>query len=393
MPRPVAVLAVLTLTAGLTAACSQGGDEVTVDIDEPSSSAASPSTSTSSSPSESSSAAEPTSEPPASGDPQVVETIATGLTAPWGLAFLPDGDAVVTERDTARVLLVGGDAPHEVTEIGTIGEAAPQGEGGLLGVAVSPTYDRDRTLYFYVSTDRDNRIVTATLDKGGLSRTNPILTGIPLGGIHDGGRIAFGPDGYLYASTGETGEPALAQDLDSLGGKILRVTKKGKPVPLNPNADELYSWGHRNVQGLAWTDDGQLWASEFGQNTFDELNRIEAGGNYGWPEYEGEGGTADGFVDPQAVWGTDVASPSGLAFADGALWMAALRGNRLWRIPVDSAGDAEQPEAYFVGEYGRMRTVVTAPDGTLWLTTSNLDGRGVPEDGDDRILRVSTGAE
>ncbi len=385
MRRLAVAAAVLLLT---TAACSQGGDETTIDVDEPTESATSPSATTSESPTEPTSTP-PTSEPPANGAPEVVETVATGLVAPWGLAFLPDGDAVVTERDTAKVLLVGGDAPHEVTEIGTIGEAAPQGEGGLLGVAVSPTFDRDRLLYFYVSTDRDNRIVTATYDKGGLSRTNPILTGIPLGGIHDGGRIAFGPDGYLYASTGETGEPALAQDLDSLGGKILRVTKKGKPVRLNPNADEIYSWGHRNVQGLAWTDDGQLWASEFGQNTFDELNRIEAGANYGWPDHEGEGGEADGFVDPQAVWGTDVASPSGLAFTDGALWMAALRGNRLWRIPLDSEGEADQPEAYFVGEYGRMRTVVAAPDGSLWLTTSNQDGRGTPADDDDRILRVA----
>ena len=385
MRRLAAGVAVLALAA---TGCSQGGDEVNIDVDAPSSSAASPTPSESVSEPAPPESTPPTSEPPTAGAPKVVETVATGLVAPWGLAFLPDGNAVVTERDSAKVLMIGGDAPHEVTELGTIGEAAPQGEGGLLGVAVSPTFDRDRTLYFYVSTDRDNRIVTATLDKGGLSRTNPILTGIPLGDRHDGGRMAFGPDGYLYASTGETGEPDLAQDPDSLGGKILRITKKGKPVPLNPNADEIYSLGHRNVQGLAWTDDGQLWASEFGDQTYDELNRIEAGGNYGWPTYEGEGGTKDGFVDPQAVWGTDVASPSGLAFSSGALWMAALRGNRLWKIPLDSEGDAKQPEAYFVGEYGRMRTVVAAPDGSLWLTTSNQDGRGVPNEGDDRILKI-----
>jgi glucose/arabinose dehydrogenase len=382
--RTAVVLAVLALT---TAGCSQGGDEVSVDIDEPTTSAATPSgsESESESPTETTSEATP---PPADGAPEVVETIATGLVAPWGLAFLPDGDAVVTERDSAKVLLIGGDAPHEVTEIGTIGEAAPSGEGGLLGVAVSPTFDRDRLLYFYFSSDTDNRIATATYDKGGLSKIKPILTGIPLGGIHDGGRLAFGPDGFLYASTGETGNGELAQDTKSLGGKILRVTKKGEPAPGNPFGDEIYSWGHRNVQGLAWTDDGQLWASEFGDQTFDELNRIELGANYGWPLFEGEGGAADGYVDPQAVWGTDVASPSGLAFTSGALWMAALRGNRLWRITLDSEGDAKQPDAFFVGEYGRMRTVVTAPDGSLWLTTSNLDGRGTAADGDDRILRV-----
>ena len=386
MRRTTSSLAALALAAGL-AGCSQGGDEVKVDVDPTESPATSSSTTpadtTSPDPTDATDA--PSVEP--AGQPEVVETIATGLVAPWGLAFLPDGSAVVTERDSARVLQIAPD--HAVTEIGTIGEAAPQGEGGLLGVAVSPEFDQDRTLYFYVSSASDNRIVTATLDKGGLSDTTPIFTGIPLGSIHDGGRLAFGPDGFLYASTGETGNAELAQDRASLGGKILRLTPKGKPAPGNPFGDAIWSWGHRNIQGLAFTDDGRLWASEFGQNTFDELNRIDAGANYGWPRVEGEGGTDQGFVDPQAVWGTDVASPSGLAYTDGALYMAALRGNRLWKIPLDSGGDAGQPEAYFVGEYGRMRTVVLAPDGSLWLTTSNQDGRGSPSDDDDRILRVT----
>lgn len=380
--RTTTGLAVLAVTLGL-AGCSQGGDEVKVDVDPTSSSPASPTETT-----ETTETTEPsgsaTDEGP--GAPQVAETVASGLVAPWGLAFLPDGSAVVTERDTAKVLQIAPD--HVVTEIGVIGDAAPQGEGGLLGVAVSPKFDQDRKLYFYVSSDNDNRIVTATLDKGGLSDTTPILTDIPLGSIHDGGRLEFGPDGFLYASTGETGNPDLAQDRSTLAGKILRLTPKGKPAPGNPFGDEIWSWGHRNVQGLAFTDDGQLWASEFGQNAFDELNRIDAGANYGWPQVEGEGGTDADFVDPQAVWGTDVASPSGLAYADGALWMAALRGNRLWKIPIESDGDAGQPEAYFVGEYGRMRTVVVAPDGSLWLTTSNQDGRGSPAPEDDRILRV-----
>ncbi|MBJ7359959.1 PQQ-dependent sugar dehydrogenase [Nocardioides sp.] len=388
MRRTTTGLAALALTAALVG-CGDGGDEVKVDVDP----TGSGSPTTSSSPTETEGATgstDPSAGSPsddASSAPQVVETIATGLVAPWGLAFLPDGSAVVTERDTAKVLQIAPD--KVVTEIGVIGDAAPQGEGGLLGVAVSPEFDQDRTLYFYVSSDNDNRIVTATLDKGGLSDTTPILTGIPLGSIHDGGRLEFGPDGFLYASTGETGNPQLAQDRSTLAGKILRLTPKGKPAPGNPFGDEIWSWGHRNVQGLAFTDDGRLWASEFGQNTFDELNRIDAGANYGWPEVEGEGGTDAGYVDPQAVWGTDVASPSGLAFTEGALYMAALRGNRLWKIPVDSDGDAGQPEAYFVGEYGRMRTVVVAPDGSLWLTTSNQDGRGSPAPEDDRILRVT----
>lgn len=383
MRRRAAVLTVLALAL---AGCSQGGDEVEIDVDPTPAPSSPPSPTGSATPTVPTS---PTPTPPEpAGPPQVLETVATGLEAPWGLAFLPDGSAVVTERDTTRVLQISGQAPYDVTELGTIGEAAPQDEGGLLGVAVSPSFDRDRTLYFYLSSSDDNRIVTATLDKGGLSPAKAIFTGIPVGPVHDGGRIAFGPDGFLYAATGETGDPPLAQERDNLAGKILRLTPAGKPAPGNPFGTAIWSWGHRNVQGLAWTDDGQLWASEFGQDAFDELNRIDAGANYGWPEVEGEGGTDLGFVDPQAVWGTDVASPSGLAFADGALYMAALRGSRLWRIPVESDGDAGQPEAYFVGEYGRMRTVVRAPDGTLWLTTSNRDGRGSPVDGDDRILRV-----
>ena len=372
MVRTALVGAVLALG---TAGCSQGGDEVTVEV------SGTPDVTASS------------SVAPSGSAPTVVDTVATGLEVPWGLAFLPDGDAVVTERDSAKVLLIGG-TDHEVTEVGSIGDAAPQGEGGLLGVAVSPSYDTDHRLYFYVSSASDNRVVTATLDGDRLGPAKPILTGIPLGAIHDGGRLAFGPDGMLYASTGETGNGDLAQDRDSLGGKILRITPEGKPAPGNPFDSPVWSFGHRNVQGLAFVD-GQLWASEFGASSFDELNRIEPGQNYGWPVHEGTGGAADGYTDPQATWSTDVASPSGLAYADGALWMGALRGSRLWRIPVTGTGadgTAGQPEAYFVGEYGRMRTVVTAPDGNLWVTTSNRDGRGSPNDGDDRILVVSPAA-
>jgi glucose/arabinose dehydrogenase len=378
--RPAVAAAALVL---LAAGCSQGGDEVSVNVNDESTPPTG--TSTGTAPADTASAGTPTAAPSGT-DPQVVDTIATGLEVPWGLAFLPNGDAVVTERDSAKVLVISG-SDHEVTEVGSIGEAAPQGEGGLLGVAVSPAFDQDQKLYFYVSSEDDNRIVTATLTGGRLSGTEPIFTGIPLGAIHDGGRLAFGPDGMLYASTGETGNPELAQDRDSLGGKILRLTPGGKPAPGNPFDTAVWSFGHRNVQGLAFAGE-QLWASEFGQSTFDELNRIDSGANYGWPAYEGTGGAGEGYTDPQATWGTDVASPSGLAYAGDALWMAALRGNRLWRIPVADQ-TAGEPEAYFVGEYGRMRTVVLAPDGNLWVTTSNHDGRGDPSDDDDQILVVS----
>ncbi|CUR56483.1 putative aldose sugar dehydrogenase [metagenome] len=319
------------------------------------------------------------------GRPRVVATIADGLEVPWGIGFLPDGTALVTERDSGRVLAV---TSGQVSEVGTVDQAAPQGEAGLLGIAVSPSYAEDHAVFLYVTTASDNRIVRTTYDGTRLGELEVILDGIPNGFIHDGGRLAFGPDGYLYASTGETGEPELAQDLDSLGGKILRITPDGDPPPGNPFDDSpVWSWGHRNVQGLAFDDDGRLWASEFGASDFDELNLIVKGANYGWPLVEGTGGNGR-YAEPEVVWRTSEASPSGLAFAGGRLWLGALKGERLWRVDADGRR-AERPTDFFVGDYGRLRTVVVAPDGHLWVTTSNRDGRGDPGTADDRILEIT----
>ncbi|GAB2765534.1 PQQ-dependent sugar dehydrogenase [Nocardioides salsibiostraticola] len=378
----------------LLAACGQGGNESTLTITGTPPAGPVPS-GVPQAPDSSESALAPdatasgTPEPSPGGDtqaPRVLGTIASGLQAPWGLDFFDNGDALVTERDTRRVLRISG-RNRVVQQVGEIEAASPENEAGLLGVAISPTFARDQTVYFYISAASDNRVVRARLSSGKLSPVEPIFTGIPRGSIHDGGRIEFGPDGYLYVSTGEAGQPDLAQDRDSLGGKILRITTDGDPAPDNPFGTAVWTEGHRNVQGLAF-DGKRLWASEFGQNAFDELNLITSGKNYGWPQVEGKGGRDEGFVDPQRTWNTDNASPSGLTYTDGYLWMAALKGERLWRIPVkgDRAG---KPSSFFVGDYGRMRTIEVAPDGLLWLMTSNRDGRGDPAAEDDRILLIA----
>jgi glucose/arabinose dehydrogenase len=378
------VLAGLTLGGCTEGAGDAGPNETVTATPAPSSSAPSEETPSSPSGDGSRSPSPQPSRPP--GPPRVVDTIASGLEVPWGLGFLPNGDAIVTERDSRRVLRIHG-RQHAVEVLATIDAAAPAGEAGLLGVAVSPEFSSDRELFFYVTTATDNRVVRATYDGGRLGPVSVVLDGIPRGFVHDGGRLAFGPDGFLYVSTGETGDPELAQDRSSLAGKILRITTDGDPAPGNPFENSpIWSWGHRNVQGLAFDDRDRLWASEFGQDTFDELNLIEAGDNYGWPTVEGRGGR-NGLVDPQVVWETDVASPSGLAFREGQLWLASLRGQRLWRIDV-TGPRARAPQDFFVGAYGRMRAVAVAPDGRLWVTTSNRDGRGAPAEDDDRILLI-----
>jgi glucose/arabinose dehydrogenase len=323
----------------------------------------------------------------------VASTIATGLTTPWGLGFLPDGTALVTERDTGRLKAIAPDAAHAVRTVGTVSGVVPGGEGGLLGLAVSPDYATSHRLFVYVTAAGANRVAVLTVNSGATAITGQriLLDGIPKASVHNGGRLAIGPDGLLYIGTGDATQSGRAQDLGYLGGKILRVTLDGKPAPGNPfpQAPLVYSYGHRNVQGLAFDAAGRLWASEFGQNAYDELNLIKAGANYGWPVVEGPSDDPR-FTPPVKYWPTSDASPSGLAIADGSAWMAALRGERLWQIPLQGPA-AATPRAWLGGDYGRLRTVALAPDGTLWLTTSNTDGRGTPHPGDDRILDLRLG--
>ncbi|HEX6365966.1 MAG TPA: PQQ-dependent sugar dehydrogenase [Agromyces sp.] len=337
----------------------------------------------------------PTAAPPASPPPVLqpaggIEVIAEGLEVPWSILRLPDGGVLVSERDSARIIEVLGDG--SLRTAGTVEGVVPSGEGGLLGLAHLPaTGDRTAYVYAYFTAASDNRIVRMPLTgaPGALALGAPedVLTGIPKAGNHNGGRLAFGPDGFLYATSGDAGDRNAAQDPASVSGKILRMTPEGQPAPGNPFGNYTWSFGHRNPQGIAWDATGAMWASEFGQNTWDELNRIERGGNYGWPIVEGQGGDAR-FIDPVLQWSTAEASPSGLAIVGDTLFLAALRGQRLWTIAPATSGAPLAASAWFVDELGRLRDAVPGPDGELWIISSNTDGRGSPSPGDDRLYRV-----
>jgi glucose/arabinose dehydrogenase len=333
--------------------------------------------------------------------PVVDATIASDLAAPWSVAFLPDGSALITERDKAEVvhLTPDGDGTWSATGGGAVAGVDNAGEGGLMGLAVAPAGPSDAPVgspgtpgtpvYVYWSTSTDNRVGVATWDGTRLNQPEVILDGIPHAGIHNGGRIAWGPDGLLYIGTGDAGDSDSAQDPTSLAGKVLRIGPDGSIPADNPDpTSPVYSTGHRNIQGLAFDEAGRLWASEFGAGNVDELNLITAGGNYGWPIHEGAA-EDPAYRNPAAQWSpTSVASPSGLAISNGSAWVAGLRGETLWQVPLEGSV-AGQPIPRFTEELGRLRDVVEAPDGSLWLVTNNTDGRGTPRPGDDRIVRVS----
>ncbi|MWB99117.1 PQQ-dependent sugar dehydrogenase [Agromyces seonyuensis] len=321
--------------------------------------------------------APPPAEVAPAGEPAVV---AVGLDAPWSLVFVGE-TPLVSERDTGRILEIGPGTTRVVAEVTGVVHG---GEGGLLGLAV-----RERDLYVYSTSASGNRIerypLTGSAGSLGLGAPTTLIDGLPSAGNHNGGRIAFGPDGLLYAGVGDAAQPERAQDPGYLGGKILRLAPNGSVPSDNPfPGSPVFSLGHRNVQGLGWSADGTMWASEFGQNTWDELNVIRAGADYGWPTVEGVGGDAR-FVDPVQQWSTDEASPSGLAVVGGTVFLANLRGEVLRAVPAARPGERAD---HFGGAYGRLRDAVLGPDGRLWFLSNETDGRGSPADGDDRLFAV-----
>lgn len=321
---------------------------------------------------------------------QDIEVVAENLSIPWEIAFLPDGDLLVTERPGTlkrigkeeRVYMI-----HGVEHIG---------EGGLLGMALHPRFSENRWIYLYLTTKAGdglkNRVERYRLENDRLSEKTIIINGIPGGEYHDGGRIAFGPDGCLYITTGDAGQSNLAQDINSLAGKILRLKDDGSISPDNPFGNAVYSYGHRNSQGLAWDDKGQLWATEHGRSGilsgFDELNLIEKGKNYGWPVIQGDE-IQSGMESPIVQSGPDETwAPAGLAFSDGSLFFGGLRGESLYQAKILDANEIIL-RVHFRQEFGRMRAAVLGPDDSLYITTSNTDGRGEPKIGDDKIIRIN----
>lgn len=308
-----------------------------------------------------------------------------GLTYPWDIAWEPDGSALITMRHEARILRYGADGSSTWLRGAGAGwltaNVVAVGEGGLLGIALLPS---DPTvLYAYVTRADGNAVVRMSMTGTWLGPPHDVVTGIPRAGNHNGGRIRFGPDGFLYITCGDAADRPLSQNLDSLAGKILRVVADGTDadgsIPAdNPFGNLVWTYGHRNPQGIGWAPDGRMYASELGQNTFDELNLIEPGNNYGWPikeavvgapEGTAPGATVDGFTYPWAWWPTSEASPSGIAVTDEAVYMAALRGQRLWRIPLAPEGIGV-PHVV-LNDIGRIRLASLGPDGAIYLITSN----------------------
>jgi len=317
-----------------------------------------------------------------------VEIIAEDLEIPWEIVFLPDGELLVTERSGNLVLI-------EDKEKIVVEGVEHIGEGGLLGLTLHPNFEENKFLYLYLTTkvDREiiNRVERYTFENNKLSNKNIILDNIPGASFHDGGRIEFGPDGFLYITTGDAGQSSLAQDVESLAGKILRLDQDGNIPPDNPFNNEVFSYGHRNPQGIDWDKDGILWSSEHGpsgtEKGRDEINRISKGNNYGWPIIRGSEEQV-GMVTPVVESGIDETwAPGDILILNDKIFFSGLRGVSLYELRVYD-NDSEII-AHFRSEFGRIRSLVLGPDGYLYFTTSNRDRRGKVLDGDDKIIRVN----
>lgn len=325
--------------------------------------------------------------------------VAEDLEVPWAMVFLPDGGMLVTERP-GRVRIIDKDGNLKTAPLLEIDVVKRiQGEGGLHGITIHPEFEKNQFVYLYYTYDNQgsrslNRVSRYIFDGEKLNSEKIIVDKIPGALFHDGGRIKFGPDKLLYITTGDAQEPSLAQNRNSLAGKILRVTPDGKAAPGNPFGSAqgepfgtlIYSYGHRNPQGITWDESGNLFETEHGSSQMDELNRIEIGKNYGWPEVRGDE-KRNGLVPPLVHSGSDTWAPGGAAYLDGSVYFTGLRGKSLYQAVL--SGNSATIETHFKDEFGRIRDVIVGPDNMLYITTSNRDGRGDRQSGDDKIIRVN----
>lgn len=332
---------------------------------------------------------------PFSGELSETMVIAKNLEIPWGIVFLPDKSMLVTERP-GRVRLIDNNGNLQTEPVFVFNNVRAVGEGGLLGITIPPDFSVNNYVYLYYTYDENNgtnfnRVVRMTYQNKKLQDEKIIVDKIPSSSNHDGGRIKFGPDNFLYITTGDAENPSQAQDINALGGKILRVTDEGKPVPDNPFNNLVYSYGHRNPQGLAWNNNGELWETEHGRSGIlsglDEINLIEKGKNYGWPIIQGDQ-TKVGMVIPKLNSGFNTWAPAGAVFINNSLFFGGLRGSTLYEAVIDSDNKISLKE-HFKNQFGRIRDVVLGPDNFLYITTSNRDGRGIPNLEDDKIIKIN----
>ncbi|MFE9751171.1 PQQ-dependent sugar dehydrogenase [Saccharothrix saharensis] len=323
-----------------------------------------------------------------------VTTVVSDTDVPWGLTTLPDGQVLYSRRDAFDLVRLD-PTTRAKTSIGRVPNAAgTDGEGGVMGIAVAADFATNPWVYVMHTSPTDNRVVRLRYSGGVLSGAPQVLvSGIPRNKYHNGGRLRFGPDGKLYVATGDGQNGAWAQDRNNLAGKVLRLNPDGTVPGDNPFGNAVWSYGHRNPQGLAFDSQGRLWEQEFGNSVMDETNLIVRGGNYGWPRCEGTSGSCGepGFIAPKRTYPTAEGSCSGIAVVRDALYIACLRGARLYRAEIsgDSLTNVQQ---HFNGTYGRLRTVEPSADGGLWLTTSNHgDKDSIPNNSDERILRITLG--
>ena len=324
-----------------------------------------------------------------------IQILAENLDTPWGMVFLPDGSMLVTER-AGRVRIVDKDGKLKENPAASIVLSKEIGEGGLLGIDIHPKFLKNNFVYLYYTFQGENnktlnRVVRMLYDEEKLLNEEIIIDNIPGSFNHNGGRIKFGPDGYLYVATGDAEDPSQSQNTDSLAGKILRVDDKGLAAPGNLLGGQVYSYGHRNVQGLAWDKKGRLWSTEHGRSGalsgFDEINLIENGKNYGWPTIQGDEKFENMEVSRLNSGPYDTWAPAGATFYEDSLFYAGLRAQTLFEIKFDE--DKMTLVEHLTHEYGRIRDVVVGPDNMLYFLTSNKDGRGTPSATDDRIIKIN----